>query len=119
MDGGVPDERRLAFYATAYSALLAAVALAAVVGNVWHSGLLNLYLQYRLDKWAFTAYAMTITVVLVLAWLVAAVVLEHVFSHAPGLPALRRTAVRVLLAEAGLLAASAGVFWLLVPQRIL
>ena len=108
----------LAFYAAAYGALLVAVALAAVIGGVWHSGLLNMYVRLQLNRWGFSAYGLTVTLVLVLVWLSLAIVLEHRFSHARDLAALGRGAGRVLAAEALLLGASYLLFRWLVPLPI-
>ena len=94
---------RLAFYLLAYGAWLVAVALAALILALWHTAALNLYVAAGLNKWGFQRFGTWTALLLVLAWLVLVIVLEHWFSRAADAARLRRRVSRVMLLEVVLL----------------
>ena len=97
---------RIAYYLAAYGLWILASALAAILGALWHSAALNIYIGLRLDKWSFQMFGSWLALGLVLLWLGLVVFLEHWLSHAGTLARLRRRAARVLVPELVLLAAS-------------
>ena len=109
---------RLALYALAYAAWLVAVAGAAVTGALWHTAAMNLYIAAGLNKWGFQLFATAAALLLVIAWLVLVIFLEHWFSHAGDGARLRRRVARVLLPEAALLALTYLAASALVPRFV-
>jgi hypothetical protein len=97
---------RVVYYLAAYGLWLVASALAAVLGAIWHSAALNIYVGLRLDKWAFQMFGGWLALGLVILWLVLVVFLEHWFSSAGTLARLRRRVAWVLIPELAVLAAS-------------
>ena len=97
---------RVAYYLAAYGLWIVVSALAAVVGAIWHSAALNVYVGLRLNKWAFQMFGSWLALGLVILWLVLVVFLEHWFSIAGTLARLRRRVVWVLTSELVVLAAS-------------
>jgi hypothetical protein len=105
VEGGGRAER-IAYYLAAYGLWIVAAALAAVVGAIWHSAALNIYIGLRLDKWAFQMFGSWLALGLVIVWLVLVVFLEHWLSHAGTLARLGRRLAWVLIPELVVLAAS-------------
>lgn len=112
------DERGPGHYLIAYGTLIVAMALAALIGAAWHTGLVNLYRVAAWNTWSFPAFASAVAMVLVVAWLVLGVYFEHILSHASDGTQLRRRVGRLLGAELLLLALSALPLWLLGAHRL-
>jgi hypothetical protein len=97
---------RVAYYLIAYAAWLVAAALTAVVGYDWHYIATNLYIELRLNRWAFQLFASSAALGLAIAWLILVVFLEHWLSSAGSLVRLRQRVVRLAISGLAALAVS-------------
>jgi hypothetical protein len=88
-----------------YVAWIVTMALATANMLVWRSVLLELYIRLRLDKWKFGAFNNAIVLLFALSWIVLVVATEEWYRRSAGEGLLARRALRVILSEAGVLAA--------------
>lgn len=99
------------YVAAAYGALLVAAVLAGGILAAWHTGLVNLYMAMRWGIWGFDAYVVILSILLVVAWITAITVFEHLFVKAGDFARLRRRALPIVLVESVVLALSVAVVW--------
>ena len=90
--------------AAAYGAWLVSIVLAVVVLAVWRAALLQLYIELRLEKYAFAAFNNTIVIVFLLAWLVMVVATENWYRQAAEKGLIGRRFARLSLVLLALLA---------------
>lgn len=88
-----------------YLAWIVTMALATANMLVWRSVLLELYIRLRLDKWKFGAFNNAIVLLFAVTWIVLVVATEEWYRRSAGEGLLARRALRVILIEAGVLAA--------------